>query len=134
MGLLTRGMSFLAERQAASESEVVSVSRPGVFVGKSVAAVIGGPGFGQESMQDVPGRIGDWQVDFIIRVEDWAAAGCQGVPLHGDRFVRPITIAGVSKNLVFVAYADNVIPAFDWGEPERITYQIHTRLESESRA
>lgn len=125
MGLHSRGATFLAGRQKASESETVVITRTGTFTDKSVAAVIGGPGFGVDEQIDIPGRIGEWKVDFIIRVTDWTTAGCTGTPAINDKIVR--TIGGVEKT--FRVMSDSNIPAWDWGEPEQVTYRVHARYE-----
>ena len=129
MGLLARGMSRLARVQAENESETVTISRPSGFTNKSVAAVIAGPGFGQQANADIPGRIGDWAVDFVIRVSDWEAAGCTGEPKEGDVITRSLTRGGPVVSNQFRVAIDSNIPAWDWGEPERLTYRIHARYE-----
>lgn len=130
MGLLSRGMSALARVQAENESESVTYYRVDDMRGFAVDAVIGGPGFGQEDNADLPGRIGEWAVDFIIRVSDWEAAGIPFEPRESDVIQRTLTRAGVSRPHNFRVTADNNVPAWDWGEPERVTYVIHTRYES----
>ena len=129
MGLLSRGMGMLARVGAETNSVSVTYSRPGVFSGKTVGAVIGGPGFGQEDIADVPGRIGEHAVDFIVRVADWITAGCLGTPGDGDLVVWSSTIANLTANRKFRVFAGNNVPAWDWGEPERVTYRIHARAE-----
>lgn len=130
MGLLADGMDFLSSTLADNESELIRYSRPGVFALKPVRAVIGGPGFSQDDNSDIPGRIAGWFVDLIIRVADWEAAGLIGEPKVGDAAVRTITRSGKTKQVVFRAFEGNNVPVWDWGEPERITYRIHTRCES----
>jgi hypothetical protein len=129
MGLLARGMSMLGRIGAENESETITYSRPFVFSAKSMAAVIGGPGFDQEDNTDVPGRVAQWEVDFIIRVEDFETACGATEPKDGDHILRTITRRGASRVHRFRVFAGNVAPAWDWGEPERITYRIHARYE-----
>lgn len=135
MGLLFRGVSRLARVQAVNESETVLVTRRDydsayIYQNLSVLAVIAGPGFSQNTATELPGRIGDWSVDFVIRVADWVTAGCVGVPQEGDEITRTITIGGTPTTATFRVIAAGNIPAWDWGEPERITYRIHTRYEA----
>ena len=129
MGLLSRGMAFLGRVGAENESVSITYSRPMVFAAKTVVAVIGGPGFGQEDVTDMPGRIGEHSVDFIVRVSDWVTAGCLDTPKDGDLVVWNSTIAGITTDRKFRVFAGNNVPAWDWGEPERITYRIHARAE-----
>lgn len=137
MGLLARGVTRLARTQAENESETVVISRPAkgggfTWQNKSVAAVIAGPGFGQQTTSEIPGRIGDWAIDFVVRVSDWVAAGCTNEPIEGDLIVRQMTIGGTTGSHNFRVVATGNIPAWDWGEPERITYRIHARYEPDA--
>lgn len=129
MGLLARGSSFLGRVGAENESESVAYSRPGVFTSKTVAAVIGGPGFSIEDNSDIPGRVGEWAVDFLIRVEDFETAGCLGEPKAGDLIVRTLTRRGQSRVHRFRVVESSNVPAWDWSDADRITYRIHARYE-----
>lgn len=130
MGLLSRGMAFLGRIGAENEGVSVQYGRTGVFSLKTINAVIGGPGFSQEDNTEIPGRIGEHAVDFIIRVADWIAAGCVGEPKDGDRIVWSNERSGSTVSSTFRAYSGNTVPAWDWGEPERVTYRIHARLDA----
>lgn len=132
MGLLAKGMGFLSRMQASSDGVSVTITRTGTFTNKTVSAVIGGPGFAQDTTTEIPGRIGDWAVDFIVRVEDWIAAGCTGEPKEGDLVRWSITRAGTASSHRFRVQAVPNIPAWDWGEPERLTYRIHARYEGDA--
>ncbi len=135
MGLLSRGVNRLARVQATNESETVLISRPAAgstfaWQDLPVTAVIGGPGFGQQATSDIPGRIGDWAIDFVIRISDWITAGCTSTPQEGDLITRTIDIGGASTVVKFRVITQGNIPAWDWGEPERVTYRIHAKYES----
>lgn len=123
-------MSMLASTLAVSDGESVQYSIPSANLTHQLTAVIGGPGFTQEDNTDTPARVGGWLVDFIVSVDDFQAAftGCE--PKAGDKIVRTLLRRGSTVQHTYRVFSGNNVPAWDWGEAERITYRIHARYES----
>ena len=133
MGILADGMAMLAQLQVGTDGVTVTYTRPGK-TGFTVAAVIGQTVFDQSENTDIPIRTANKVVDFIIRVSDLETAiiGAgydEFKPADGDKISRTVTILGASTTAKYRVYSDGIVPAWDWGEPEQLTYRIHTRAE-----
>ena len=125
MGLLSRGMAWLGEKHAVNESVSVTYTRSATSV--TVLAVTGNQ---QASVQN-RAQQGDARVtwsdrDYLIRSADLIDAGLSGVPAAGDRVTE--TISGVAT--VFEVAKGPGEPAWEWSEPDRVTYRIHTKRVS----
>lgn len=127
MGIISRGMSFLADRMAENEGETVSYSRPAVFTPRSVTAVLSPPqvvvdGSGSPN---APARIESGRMDFTIRSVDFLAAHGIGVlPQKGDRIDR--VIGGRTEH--YTVIADNSSSAWEYGDPGHLTMRVHARF------
>ncbi len=125
MGILSRGMSFLADRLATTEGETVSYSRPSVFLPRSITAVMSTPEVVVDGSNEKPARAEAKRLDFIIRSTDFLTAVGPGiVPQKGDRIDR--TVNGFTHHYTVVI--DGSTPPWEYGEPENLTMRVRARL------
>lgn len=125
MGLLSDGAQLIADSQAESDGEIVAYSRPAVFSPASITAVIGTPDVQIDGSTNLPARTESDRVDFLFRAVDMIAAlGLTVVPQRGDRIDR--TIGGKLQS--YKVFADETNPAWEYGDPDKITVRVHARL------
>ena len=134
MGLMSRGMAMIADKQVATDGVTVTYLRT-LMPSFTVSAVMEAVRVDQEEETDIPVRVSKTDVDFVIRIADFEAAQTlAGIterfePDGGDKITRTVTVLGASATAKYRVYAESNIPAYDWGETEQLPYRIHARVE-----
>lgn len=134
MGLMSRGMAMIADKQAETDGVTVTYQRP-LKPSFTVTAVMEAVRIDQEEQTDIPVRVSKTDVDFVIRIADFETAQTTaGItelfrPDEGDKITRTVTVLGASATAKYRVFTDSNIPPWDWGETEALTYRIHARVE-----
>lgn len=124
MGLISRGMSWLARIHAERDSVTVTYLQMGTADGIEVAAVVGSQRANSLKVGAVSEATTEWaERDYLIRVEDWATAGLTGEPQRGDRITETIN----EVDHVFELFPAVGEPPWRWSDEDRTTYRVHTK-------
>lgn len=120
MGLMSRGMNWLAAKVQAAGGRAVTYTRgvTSVTVTATPAEILE-----ERPATDEPTRAESRRRDYLIAVADLAAAGVSGEPRTGDRITEVIN--GEAK--VFDVLPRDDERSWRYSDVERTTYRIHTR-------
>ncbi len=128
MGLLSRGMAWLGDTFASQEAITVQYQRGNLRY--SLTAFISSQSRTQADLGESATAVSTRDRVYSIRISDWVAAGIIGEPQHGDRIEE---WSGSKRLGVFEVMPTAALPAWDFGEPEQVTYLVRAvRVQSAS--
>lgn len=123
MGLLARGMDWLADKTATAGGVSVTYTRANASA--TLTATPGDQQMNALRLGQVQQATSNWtEREYLIAAAALAAAGFTGPPAIGDRITE--TVGG--EAVTFEAMRrDGGQQCWKWSEPERLTYRVHTK-------